>query len=216
MNNLLVNIGKCVLEGDRKQLTGLVQQAIDKNIVPDEILSKGMIANGMDIVAHRFREGECFVPEVLASARAMHTGMDLLKPLLAKAGNKSVAKVVLGTVYGDHHDIGKKIVAMMLEGGGFEVKDIGTNVRPEIFIEEARNFGAQIIGMSTLLTTTVISMEKTCALIKESDLKGKVKIMVGGAPISEKIARGAGADGYAENAGEVVVRAKEMLSLLGG
>jgi len=214
MSDLLIKLGNCLQDGDRNNAVELARQALKEGIDPEVILNKGLIGNGMDHVGHKFREGEMFVPEVLASARVMHLVMEILKPHLVEKGSKPIGKAVIGSVLGDHHDIGKNIVIMMLTGAGFEVKDLGVNVPPQVFIDEAESFGADLIGMSTLLTTTIGAMQKTCALIKESKLKDKVKVIVGGAPLNEKISLDAGADAYAENAGEAVIKSKELLNII--
>ena len=189
----------------------LVQQAIKEGCAPEDILNKGLV-KGMEEVGRRFRENEYFVPDVLISAKAMKAGSELLKPLLAKAGAKPLGTVIMGTVEGDMHDIGKNLVVMMLEGSGFRVVDMGVNVSSEKFQQAvAANPDASVIGLSALLTTTMINMGKTIQAVKKS--KGSVKFMVGGAPVTDSFAKEIGADGFAPDASRAVDVAKQLIGV---
>jgi 5-methyltetrahydrofolate--homocysteine methyltransferase len=165
----------------------------------------------MDQVGFQFKNGEIDLPEVLVAARAMHTGLGILKPILSKSGSSTGAKVVLGTVKGDLHDIGKNLVAMMLEGAGFEVIDVGIDATPEKFVQAVKEHEAKIVGLSALLTTTMTQMKLTIEALKASGLGGSTKTIVGGAPITEEFARQIGADGYAPDAATAVEKVRELL-----
>jgi 5-methyltetrahydrofolate--homocysteine methyltransferase len=189
----------------------LVQQAIKEGCAPEDILNKGLV-KGMEEVGRRFRENEYFVPDVLISAKAMKAGSELLKPLLAKAGAKPLGTVIMGTVEGDMHDIGKNLVVMMLEGSGFRVVDMGVNVSSDKFQQAvAANPDATVIGLSALLTTTMVNMGKTIQAVKKS--KGSVKFMVGGAPVTDSFAKEIGADGFAPDASRAVDVAKQLIGV---
>ena len=185
--------------GKAKDVKVLVQQALDAGMVPQEILEKGLLA-GMDIIGEKFKNNEVFVPEVLVAARAMNFGMAVLKPHLVADGVKNTGKVCIGTIKGDLHDIGKNLVKMMLEGKGFEVIDLGADVAPETFIKTAIEQNCQIIGISALLTTTMNGMEEVVKLAEEAGIRDKVKIMVGGAPLTDAFAQKIGADAYTPDA----------------
>jgi len=210
MSNILQEISTAVIEGNKDDMIDLTEDALNDGLDAQEILNNGLMP-GMDYVGVEFRAGNMFVPEVLRSARAMQTSMDLLKPLLAESGVKLVGKVVLGTVKGDMHDIGKNLVSMMCEGAGFEVVDLGKNIGPEDFVKAVKEQNPDIIGMSALLTTTMRSMEHTINALQEAGLRDKVKIMVGGAPVTKSFADQIGADGYASNAASAVDLAKEFV-----
>ncbi len=204
-------IFQAVLEGDRETTVTLVQAAVDSGVVANDILQNGLIAAMLE-VGHQFEEGEYYVPEMLISARAMQGALDILKPLLVKAGVEPIGKVIIGTVKGDLHDIGKNLVAMMLEGAGFKIQDLGIDVAPETFVEAIRNDpNVDIVGLSALLTTTMPSMDATIKAIDEAGLRGKVKIMVGGAPVTSNYSQRIKADGYAPDAGQAVTLAKSLL-----
>lgn len=209
---VLKMIIKELAEGEADKIELLTKEALRKGISPEIILKKGLIA-GMDFISERFKEGELFVPEVLLAARAMQTGMNLLKPLLVQTSIKPVGRIVIGTVKGDLHDIGKNLVAIMLESAGFEVIDLGIDTSPERFIQEVKTKTPQIIAMSALLTTTMPMMRTTIELLKAEGLRNKVKVMVGGAPLTQKYADEIGADGYAPDAVSAVSKAKELLNL---
>jgi 5-methyltetrahydrofolate--homocysteine methyltransferase len=212
MEPIIKEIHTNVMEGDVTSVKANVQAAIDAGIPVSDILNDGMIA-AMAEVGHLFEEGECFVPEMLIAARAMQTGLALLKPHLKNAEVVSAGKVVVGTVKGDLHDIGKNLVAMMLEGAGFEIIDLGTDVPAEKFVEAVRNQGAQIVAMSALLTTTMPSIDNTIKALNAAGLRGQVKVMIGGAPVTQNYADQIGADGFAPDASRAVATAKELLSV---
>lgn len=187
-----------VVDGKNVEVEKGVSDALEQGIDADEILKKGLIA-AMSEVGRRFEEGEYYVPEMLISARAMKAGLAIIKPRLIEGGVESAGKLAIGTVQGDLHDIGKNLVAMMLEGAGYEVSDLGVDVKPDQFVQAVRD-GAQVIGMSALLTTTMISMEATIKALVDADVRGDVKVIVGGAPVTEQYARQIGADGFAPDA----------------
>jgi len=211
MADLMTEIAEKVIEGDPDGVKELTQKAIDEQRDVEEILNKGLLA-GMDVVGVRFRDGELFIPEVLVRANALGAGRDLLKPLIIKSGIKPIAKFVIGTVKGDIHEIGKSLVAMMLEGSGFEVVDLGTDVSAEKFVEAVKQEKPQILAMSSLLTTTMGEMGLVIETLKEEGLLDKVKTMVGGAPISQSFADEIGADGYASDGLSAAAKAKELLA----
>jgi len=167
----------------------------------------------MEAVGKRFRSGEMFLPEVLLSAEIMHKGLDIINPLLAKSGHKGIGTVIIGTVEGDIHDIGKRIVGLLLEGNGFRVIDLGVDVKADAFVQAMEKHNPDILGMSALLTTTMPNMGKTIDLLKEKGLREKVKIVVGGAPISEQFTKSIGADGYAMEAGSAVELVKKLVTI---
>ena len=185
--------------GKAKEVKALVQQAIDEGIPAQTILTEGLL-KGMDVVGEKFKNNEIFVPEVLVAARAMNMGVALLKPLLAAQGVKASGKVCIGTVQGDLHDIGKNLVKMMMEGKGLEVVDLGTDVAPETYVQTAVEQGCQIICCSALLTTTMGMMEEVVKKAEEAGIRDKVKIMVGGAPVTEAFCEQIGADKYTADA----------------
>lgn len=212
MNELLQAIYQAILEGDKAATPGGVQAALDAKLDPQTILSDGMIA-AMREVGRLFEEGEYFIPEMLISARAMQAGLAVLKPALAGASIQTAGRVAIGTVRGDLHDIGKNLVAMMLEGAGFEVVDLGVDVTPEKFVAAVREQGVDIVAMSALLTTTMTTMEATIQALEAAGLRQKVKVIIGGAPINQAYADRIGADGYSPDASRAVALAQ---SLLGG
>lgn len=209
MSETLSQISTAVIEGNKEEAVELTQEAIDEGTEAQEILNQGLMP-GMDHVGVEFRAGNMFVPEVLRSARAMQASMDILKPLLVEAGAKMSGKVVLGTVKGDLHDIGKNLVSMMCEGAGFEVQDLGKNVEPETFVAAVKDFEPDVLGMSALLTTTMRAMEHTVKALQEAGVRDQVKIMIGGAPVTQSFAEQIGADGYASNAASAVDLAKKF------
>jgi 5-methyltetrahydrofolate--homocysteine methyltransferase len=188
----------------------LVRNALEEGVAAKEILNQGLIA-GMDIVGEKMENEDMFIPEVLMAARAMSSAVKILKPLLVEEDISAMGKVIIGTVKGDLHDIGKNLVAMMVESAGFEVYDLGADILPDKFINEIKDKNADILCMSALLTTTMPMMKNTIDALKESGLKGQVKIMVGGAPVTKKFADEIGADGYAPDAGSAVKLAKALL-----
>jgi 5-methyltetrahydrofolate--homocysteine methyltransferase len=207
----LQKIADGVIKGQAEEVAKLVQQALDEKMPPQQILNEGLIG-GMNFIGKRFKNNEVYVPEVLIAARAMHRGMTVLKPILVASGVQPIAKIAVGTVKGDLHDIGKNLVIMMLQGAGFETEDLGIDLPPEKFIEAAKQ-GNQIIGLSALLTTTMPAMKKVIDVFKETGIRDKVKIMVGGAPVTQEYADEIGADGYAPDAASAVDKAKELLNL---
>ena len=211
MSETLQEISAAVIEGNLDEIVDLTEDALDDGLSAEEILNKGLMP-GMDHVGIEFRAGNMFVPEVLRSARTMQGSMDILKPLLAESGVALVGKVLLGTVKGDLHDIGKNLVGMMCEGAGFEVKDIGKDVAPEAFVEAVKTFEPDVLGMSALLTTTMRAMESTIEVLQEAGVRDSVKIMVGGAPVTQAFADQIGADGYASNAASAADLAKTLSS----
>jgi 5-methyltetrahydrofolate--homocysteine methyltransferase len=210
MSEILSTISTAVIEGNLDDIVELTEDALDEGLEAQEILNQGLMP-GMDHVGVEFKAGNMFVPEVLRSARAMQASMDILKPLLAESGVKMVGKVLLGTVKGDLHDIGKNLVAMMCEGAGFEVKDLGKDVAPESFVEAVKEFEPDVLGMSALLTTTMRAMEHTIKALEEAGVRDQVKVMVGGAPVTQSFADQIGADGYASNAAAAVEMAKKFV-----
>jgi len=202
-------IYQAVLEGDLETTKEKVQEALSAGQTASEILQNGLIA-AMGEVGRLFEEGDCFVPEMLVSARAMQAGLEILKPLLAQAGVEPVGKAIVGTVKGDLHDIGKNLVSMMLEGAGFKVVDLGVDVPAEKFVAALQD-GADILGLSALLTTTMPSMENTIKAIEAAGLRNRVKIIIGGAPVTAEYAHQIGADGFAPDAGQAVTVAKSLI-----
>lgn len=207
--SILVEISENLQKGKAKIVKELVQKAIDEGISAKEILEQGLL-DGMGVIGEKFKNNEVFVPEVLVAARAMNTGAQLLKPLLADAGVVSSGKVCIGTVKGDLHDIGKNLVKMMMEGKGLEVIDLGTDVAPETFVETAVKENCQIICCSALLTTTMGVMKDVVSAAAESGIRDKVKIMVGGAPVTDAFCAQIGADRYTPDASTAAEIAVEL------
>lgn len=201
-----------VIEGDAKRSKEITAEALARGVEPLTLVNHYMIP-AMDIVGRKFETNEYFVPELLLSARAMKAAMELIRPLLASRGTEPIGRVVIGTVKGDLHDIGKNLVAAMLEGGGFEVYDLGVNVPPDRFIAKVRETNAHIVGMSALLTTTMPNMRVTIEAFKAAGMRENVKILVGGAPVTPRFAEQIGADGYGENAPSAVALAKKLLGI---
>ena len=200
---------EAIIKGDQAAATDMTRAALEEGVAPKRILDEGLIA-GMDVVGVRFKNNEMYIPEVLIAARAMKMAMEVLEPELVKAGVKPLGKLVIGTVQGDLHDIGKNLVAMMLKGAGFEIIDLGVDVKPEKFVQKAKEADVQLVGMSTLLTTTMPGMEKTIKVIKDSGLS--VKIIIGGAPVTQEYADKIGANGYAPDAASAVDVAKSLVA----
>jgi len=205
-------IYQAVLDGDAKGAEAAVKAALAANVPAEVILKKACIP-AMGEVGRLFEEGEKFVPEMLISARAMQTAVRLLKPLLAQANVQSAGKVIVGTVQGDLHDIGKNLVGMMMEGSGFEVVDLGTDVTPAKFVDAVRQHKPQVMGISALLTTTMPSMKGCIAALKEAGLRDQVKVLIGGAPVTQAYADQIGADGYAPDASSAARKAKALLGI---
>ena len=208
--SILKEIHDATRAGDEKKVTLLTKQAIDEGVEVDQIIKEGFIA-AMVIVGQEFGDGKIYIPEMLIAARAMKGGLGIVEPLLTGGKIKGIAKIVLGTVQGDLHDIGKNLVAMMMEGYGMEVIDLGVDVAPEKFVEALQTHKPQFIGMSALLTTTMTSMKATIEALEGTGLRKDVKILVGGAPVSQAFADEIGADGFGLNASDAVERIKENL-----
>jgi len=199
MSDLLAEIVTVVIEGKPKGIAALTEKALSEGLSAKEILDKGLMP-GMDHVGEAFKRAEMFVPDVLLSARVMQASMDILRPKLVESGAKMTGKLVIGTVQGDLHDIGKNLVAMMIEGAGFEVFDLGNDVPPQAFVQAVKEHEPDIVGMSALLTTTMRAMDRTIEALKEAGLRDQVKIMIGGAPVTSDFAEQIGADAYCSNA----------------
>lgn len=202
-----------ILEGNSEASAALTQQGLDEGINPEDLLNKGLIV-GMDEVGVRFKAGDMFVPEVLMSAESMASGMTLLRPILAETGVQMAGTIVMGTVKGDLHDIGKNLVSMMCEGAGFEIVNIGFDAAPDEFIKAIKENQPEIIGMSAMLTTTMRAMGHTIKAIEEAGLRDQVKVMVGGAPVDQEFADRIGADGYGANAPASSALAKQLVGLI--
>jgi 5-methyltetrahydrofolate--homocysteine methyltransferase len=211
MDSSLQPIYDSILEGDMKGAPEQVQAALDAGIKPDVILNEGMIA-AMSEVGQLFEEGEYFVPEMLISARAMQASLAVLKPYLVESGVEPIGTVVIGTVQGDMHDIGKNLVAMMMEGAGFAVVDLGVDVEASKYVAAVQDHNAQLVGMSALLTTTMPKMKTIIEALRASGIADGVKIMVGGAPVTADYAESIGADGYAADASQAATLAKSLLA----
>lgn len=201
-----------VIEGQADKVRELTQAALDRGIKVEEILNEGLIA-GMGVVGEKFKREEMYLPEVLFAARAMKAGMGLLEPLLADAGVESLGKIVLGTVQGDVHDIGKNLVTIMLKGAGFEVIDLGTDTPPQRFVDAVKEHQAPIVGMSALVGTTMPFMKTTIEALEEAGMKGRVKTIIGGAIVTQDYADKIGADAYASDAATAVDKVKRLLGL---
>ncbi|HAF70821.1 MAG: Cobalamin B12-binding domain protein [Acetothermia bacterium 64_32] len=207
---MLEKLKQAVLEGDSERAAQLTKEALEKGLEPERILNDALVA-AMEVVGEEYERGDRYVPEMLISAEAMKAAMEVLRPELVAAGVKPRGKVVIGTVEGDLHDIGKNLVAMMLEGAGFEVVDLGTEVTAERFVQAAREHRADIVGMSALLTTTMTHMPEVIEALKREGLRDGIKVMVGGAPVTQEYAERIGADGYAPDAASAVELAKRLL-----
>ena len=211
MSNIKEQIQKDLYDGKSEEVGAATQKALDEGIPVQEILNDGLIA-GMDVIGRDFRAGDLFIPEVLISAKAMQAGLEVLRPLLAESGVPSLAKMVIGTVAGDLHDIGKNLVGIMLEGAGFEIIDLGNDVTPEKFVEATRTENADLLGMSALLTTTMPSMKTTIEALTEAGLRDRVKVIIGGAPVTAEFAEEIGADAYAPDAASAVDTTRSLMS----
>jgi len=205
------SLAELVINGNYTGVKDFTQRMIDNGNEPLEIINQGLMA-GMNVVGVRFKAGDMYVPEVMMSAKAMSTGIELLKPLIADKDMPSAGKVLIGTVKGDLHDIGKKLVVMMLESAGFEIIDLGVDIHPDAFVKAVKEHSPQVIGLSALLTTTMLSMRDTIDALKEEGLRDSVKIVIGGAPISESFAVEIGADGYAPDAAAATDLCRRLIS----
>jgi 5-methyltetrahydrofolate--homocysteine methyltransferase len=210
MEGLFQKIYECVLEGENVVVKAKILEAIQNNLDPHEILKS--MTESMDEVGRLFEVGEYFIPEMLIAARAMQEGMEILKPYLVEADVKPAGLIVAGTVKGDLHDIGKNLVCMMLQGAGFEVIDLGADVSPEKFVEAVRDKKPNIVAMSALLTTTMPNMAVTVDALKNAGLRNQVKVMIGGAPVTDAYASQIGADGYSQDASRAVKLAKGLIA----
>lgn len=204
------DLADAILKGDNVKSKEITQDLVGKKIPAGDILSEGLIA-GMNVVGKKFKANEMYIPEVLIAARAMHAAMDILKPLLTESGAPTKGIAVIGTVQGDLHDIGKNLVSMMLEGAGFTVIDIGVDIPADKFVEAAKNNNADIIGLSALLTTTMPSMKEVIEALRKDSTTKDIKVIIGGAPVTQEYAESIGADGYAPDASSAVDVSEELL-----
>ncbi|OGK78570.1 MAG: methyltransferase [Candidatus Rokubacteria bacterium GWA2_73_35] len=210
-------MARALILGDKDTVARKTQEGLARSMEPKELIFRGLIP-GMDVVGEKFRRNEYYVPQVLLSARAMYAGLDLLKPLITAAarGDEYLGVVVIGTAQGDLHDIGKNLVAMMLEGAGFKVVNLGRDVAPEVFVKAVEEHAATIVGISALMTTTMPAMKRTIDALVRAGLRERVKVMIGGAPVSQAFADEIGADGYARDSTLAVVRAKTLMGVTAG
>ena len=206
----LKGLSEALFRGDVSRVKELTQLALREEVEPREILEQGLI-KGMDVVGEKFKNNEIFLPEVLLASQAMYGGLELLQPHLIKSGVEARGKVIIGTVKGDLHDIGKNLVVMMLRGGGFEVIDLGKDVYPEKFLVAIQKHQPDIVGLSALLTTTMMGMTEVISVLEKAGLRDKVKVMIGGAPVTQEFADEIGAEGYAPNAASAVDKARELI-----
>jgi 5-methyltetrahydrofolate--homocysteine methyltransferase len=211
MQSIYEDMAKALIAGKETDVKKLAQNALDKGADAKDILDNGLLA-GMDVVGKRFKAGDMYIPEVLLCARCMHGAMEILKPFLSEGDAAGSGTVVIGTVQGDLHDIGKNLVAMMLQGGGFKVIDLGTNITPQAFVEAVQKYKPNILGMSALLTTTMPMMEATIVALKEAGIRDQVKIMAGGAPVTQDFVEKIGADAYGANAAAASDQAKQLVA----
>ena len=204
------DLADSIIAGDNVKSKEITQKLVDSGVSSSEILNEGLVP-GMEVVGRQFKANEMYIPEVLIAARAMHAAMDIIKPMLSESGAKMKGTVIIGTVQGDLHDIGKNLVGMMLEGGGFSVIDVGVDVSAEKYVEEAKKSGAKLIGLSALLTTTMPVMKDVIAILKTDSSTADVKVMVGGAPLTQEYSDSIGANGYAPDASSAVDLAAKLL-----
>jgi len=210
MSQLYGRISELLIAGNIEEIRNVTQQALDEGLQAKEILENGLLA-GMDIVGQRFKACEMFIPEVLLSAKTMDAAMEILRPLLAESNTATGGTVVIGTVEGDLHDIGKDLVVMMLEGGGFKVVDLGNDVKSQVFVEAVKEHKANILGLSALLTTTMPKMRETIEAFQEAGIRNRIKVIIGGAPVTQEYADSIGADGYGADAVQGVELAKRLM-----
>lgn len=208
--SILEEISEFLQKGKRKNVKALIEQALEEGIDPKMILKEGLMS-GMSIIGGKFKREEVFVPDVMMAARAMNVGLSILEPKLVEAGNEPIGRVVIGTVQGDLHDIGKNLTAMLLKGAGFEIYDMGVDVSAEAFLEKAEEVNADIIGLSALLSTTMLQMKEVIDLLKEKNLRDKYIVMIGGAPITNEFAKEIGADYYTPDAASAAEAAKKAV-----
>jgi corrinoid protein of di/trimethylamine methyltransferase len=207
----LTKLTAAILNGDSKQAVAITKEALEEKVDPQELVTRYMIP-AMDEMGRRFETGDCFVPELLISARAMKGALELIRPLLAAKGAEPLGRVAIGTVKGDLHDIGKNLVASMLEGAGFAVTDLGVDVPPEKFIAEVRQGKVQLVALSALLTTTMPNMKTVIEELRKAGMRDQVKVIVGGAPVTQRFADEIGADGYSDNANGAVNLARRLVT----
>lgn len=212
MNDLFEDIARQIVAGENDKVVSLTREALDKGAGAEEILNQGLVC-GMDIVGERFAAMEMFIPEVLVAASAMTDALEILRPLLAAAGIESDNRLVIGTVEGDLHDIGQRLVGMIFEGAAFEVINLGADVKSQAFVEAVKEHKPNLLGLSAMLTTTMLKMDETIKLLESEGLRDTVKVMIGGSPVSPDYAEKIGADGYAPNAATAVKKAKELLGM---
>ena len=210
MSEVYARLAEMVVSGGIEEIQTLTQKAVDDGTQPREILDKGLLP-GMEVVGQRFKIGDMYVPEVLLSARTMHAALDVLRPLLSESDQVGSGTIIIGTMEGDIHNVGKNLVAMVLEGAGFNVVDLGVDVKPEAFIDAAKEHKPDIVAMSALLTTTMPKMAETIEALQEAGIRDQVKVMAGGAPVTEEYVMQIGGDGHALNAVLAVEKAKELL-----
>lgn len=204
-------LAQAIINGKAPDAKAITEQALAEGVNPGDVLNNGLVA-GMNVVGQKFKNNEFYVPEVLIAARAMKMAMEILRPELAKGGVESKGKVAIGTVRGDLHDIGKNLVAMMLEGAGFDIQDLGVDVKPEQFVDAVKG-GADVLALSALLTTTMPAMKETIDALSAAGVRDNAKIMIGGAPVTQNYADEIGADGYSADAASAVDKAKELLGI---
>jgi 5-methyltetrahydrofolate--homocysteine methyltransferase len=209
MSDVLNTIATRIIQGQREAIGQLTRDALDQGQSAQDILYQGLMP-GMDHVSQAFKQGDMFVPEVMRSARTMLNAMEILKPLLIETGTRMMGRVLLGTVQGDLHDIGKNLVGMMCEGAGFEIRDLGVDVAPEAFVRAVKEFEPDVVGLSALLTTTMRKMDDTIKALAEAGLRDLVKVMVGGAPVNQSFADRIGADAYAPDAAAAADKARQL------
>ena len=208
----LKELSEVLFRGDVSKVKEITLRALQEKIEPKEILEQGLI-KGMKVVGIKFKNNEIFLPEVLLASQAMYGGLELLQPRLTKSGVRAIGKVIIGTARGDLHDIGKNLVTMMLRGRGFEVIDLGNDVSPEKFLEATQKHKPDIVSISALLTTTMIGMADVITTLERADLRNRVKVMIGGAPVTQEFANEIGAEGYAPDAASAVDKARELLKI---
>ena len=206
---VLSEISELLQRGNAKGVATKVNEAITEGISPEDILNQALVA-GMNQIGEKFKNNEVYVPEVLIAAKAMHAGLDILKPLLEETGAKPIGKVIIGTVKGDLHDIGKNLVGMMMTGAGLEVVDLGKDVSAEKFVDAVKQHGAGVIALSALLTTTMPQQKNVIEALKHAGIRDEVKVMIGGAPVTESYAKEIGADAYSQNAAEAAQKAEVL------
>jgi len=204
------DLSNAVISGNVAKVTELTKKAIDDGVAPTDVINRGLIT-GMSVVGARFKAGEMFVPEVLMAARSMNAGLDIVKPLITEGDIPSVGKVIIGTVKGDLHDIGKNLVGMMMESGGVNVVNLGVDIPPEKFAAAVKEHKPQVVALSALLTTTMLAMKDTIEVLKEEGLRNSIKVIIGGAPVTQQFADEIGADGYAPDAASATDLAKRLL-----